>query len=40
MIKITHNGRPFDAGRFAEEISSHAMELGMQAIEEKAPFAR
>ena len=36
MIKITHNGRPFDAGRFAEEISSHAMELGMQAIEEKA----
>ena len=36
MIKITHNGRPFDAHRFAEEIQSHAMELGMQAIEEKA----
>lgn len=36
MIKITHNGRPFDAQRFADELRSHAVEMGMQAIEEKA----
>lgn len=36
MIKITHNGRPFDARRFADELRSHAVEMGMQAIEEKA----
>jgi hypothetical protein len=36
MIKITHNGRPFDPKRFAEEIKSKALELGMGAIEEKA----
>jgi len=36
MIKITHNGRPFDAKRFADELRSHAVEMGMQAIEEKA----
>lgn len=36
MIKITHNGRPFDPRRFAEEIEAHAIEMGMQAIEEKA----
>ena len=36
MIKITHNGRPFDARRFADELQSHAVEMSMQAIEEKA----
>lgn len=36
MIKITHNGRPFDARRFSEAIRSKALELGMQAIEDKA----
>ena len=36
MIKITHNGRPFDANRFAEELQAHAMELAMDAIETKA----
>ena len=36
MIKITHNGRPFDAKRFAADIEAKAIELGMQAIEEKA----
>lgn len=35
MIEITHNGRPFDARRFADELRSHAVEMGMQAIEEK-----
>ena len=36
MIKLTHNGRPFDAKRFAAEIEAKAIELGMQAITEKA----
>ncbi len=36
MIKITHNGRPFDAKRFAADIEAKAIELGMRAIEEKA----
>ena len=36
MIKITHNGRPFDPQRFTKEIQSHAIEMGMQAIDEKA----
>lgn len=36
MIKITHDGQPFDAERFAAEIEAKAIELGMQAIEEKA----
>lgn len=36
MIKITHNGRPFDPRRFAEKIQTHAIEMGMHAIEEKA----
>jgi hypothetical protein len=36
MIKITHNGRPFDAKRFTEEIQVKALEMGMEAIEEKA----
>ncbi|AOH87155.1 molecular chaperone Tir (plasmid) [Sphingomonas panacis] len=36
MIKITHNGRPFDAKRFAADIEAKAIALGMQAIEEKA----
>lgn len=36
MIKITHNGRPFDANRFADELQAHAMELAMAAIESKA----
>lgn len=36
MIKLTHNGRPFDAKRFGAEIQAKAIELGMIAIEEKA----
>lgn len=36
MIKITHNGRPFDATRFAADLEAKAVELGMRAIEEKA----
>lgn len=36
MIKITHNGRPFDATRFAADLEAKASELGMRAIEEKA----
>ena len=36
MIKITHNGRPFDPKRFASDIEAKAIELGMQAIERKA----
>jgi TIR domain len=36
VIKITHNGRPFDPKRFAEEIQRAAIEVGMRAIEEKA----
>ena len=36
MIKITHNGRPFNAKRFGEEIRAKAIELGMTALEEKA----
>lgn len=36
MIKITHSGRAFDPKRFAEEIEAAALEVGMQAIEEKA----
>jgi hypothetical protein len=36
MIRFTHNGRPFDASRFAAEIEAKAIALGMQALEEKA----
>jgi hypothetical protein len=36
MIKLTHNGRPFDATRFAAGIEARAIELGMKAIEERA----
>lgn len=36
MIKITHNGRPFDPDRFADEIMAAALEKGMEAIEDKA----
>lgn len=36
MVKITHNGRPFDAKRFAKEIEAKGIELGMQALEQKA----
>jgi hypothetical protein len=36
MIRLTHNGRPFDARKFAADIEAKAIELGMQALEEKA----
>ncbi|HEX7854968.1 MAG TPA: toll/interleukin-1 receptor domain-containing protein [Sphingobium sp.] len=36
MIKITQNGRPFDAKRFAADIEAKAIALGIKAIEEKA----
>lgn len=36
MIKITHNGRPFNADQFGEELHAAAMEMAMDAIEEKA----
>jgi hypothetical protein len=36
MIKITHNGRPFDAKRFAKEIEARALEAGIRALEAKA----
>lgn len=36
MIKLTHNGRPFNAKRFAAEIEVKAIELGMKEITEKA----
>ncbi|GGE06180.1 hypothetical protein GCM10011515_27090 [Tsuneonella deserti] len=36
MIKITHNGRPFDPKRFARDIERAAIEAGMKAIEERA----
>lgn len=36
MMKITHNGRPFDAKRFAKELNDKGLELGMQALEDKA----
>jgi hypothetical protein len=36
MIRFTHNGRPFDASKFAADIEAKAIELGMQALEEKA----
>jgi hypothetical protein len=36
MIRFTHNGRPFDASRFAADIEAKAIALGMQALEEKA----
>jgi hypothetical protein len=39
MIKMTYNGRPFDAKRFAADIKAKAIELGMQAITEKARAA-
>lgn len=39
MIKITHNGRPFDAKRFGDELTAKGIELGMQALEEKARAA-
>jgi hypothetical protein len=31
MIRFTHNGRPFDASRFAADIEAKAIALGMQA---------
>lgn len=36
MIKMTYNGRPFDAKRFVADIEAEAIELGVQAIMEKA----
>lgn len=36
MIKVSCNGRPFDPRRFAGEIRSKALELGMAALEKKA----
>ena len=36
MIKVTHNGRPFDPKSFATDIEAKAIDLGMQAVEEKA----
>jgi TIR domain len=36
VIKPTHNGRPFNAKRFAAEIEAKAIELGMKEITEKA----
>lgn len=36
MIKITHNGRPFDARRFADDLARAAMNVGMEALEAKA----
>jgi len=36
MVKITHNGRPFDAKRFARELEMKAMDMAIQAMEEKA----
>ena len=33
---MTYNGRPFDAKRFAADLQAKAIELGMQALEEKA----
>ena len=31
MIRFTHNGRPFDASRFAAEIEAKAIALGITA---------
>jgi len=39
MIRITHNGRPFDAKRFGDELMAKGLELGMQALEKKARSA-
>jgi len=36
LIKITHNGRPFNAKRFAQDIERAALAAGMEAIEKKA----
>lgn len=39
MIKITHNGQPFDPKRFGGELMAKGLELGMHAIEKKARAA-
>ncbi|MEQ9661868.1 MAG: toll/interleukin-1 receptor domain-containing protein [Parasphingopyxis sp.] len=36
MIKFTYNGKPFDAQKFAADIEAKTIELGLQALEEKA----
>lgn len=36
MIRIKQGGRPFDPKRFADDLTAQALEMGMQAIEEKA----
>lgn len=36
MIKMTYNGRPFDANRFAADLQAKAIELAMEAMTEKA----
>jgi len=36
MVKITHNGRPFDAKRFMRDIEAKAVEAAMRALEAKA----
>lgn len=36
MIKLTQRGHSFDPRRFAEGLTAKALELSMQAIEEKA----
>ena len=35
-MKLTHNGRPFDANRFAVELEAKVIEAGIQSIEERA----
>ena len=32
MMKIRHNGLPFDAKRIAKELHDKGLELGMQAL--------
>lgn len=36
MVKMTYNGRPFDAKRFARDLEAKAIEVAMKAIEQKA----
>ena len=36
MIRFTHDGKPFDARRFAEHIEAEAIELGLKSLEQKA----
>lgn len=36
MLKMTYNGRPFDAKRFARDLEAKAMDMAMQAMEQQA----